>query len=164
VRGRRCGDVLAFSSLLMRPVSSVVACRSMLESIGNRLAELVERCEEDHEARRQGLRTLRDDRRRLERSGALVREEEDDQAQLEANDMAAETARTGARDGKGRRRGGRNARVRRCGVRRRTRPGATRGPCSRCPVLHHAAPSGAVATGALWQRGRLRSSGAGRNP
>lgn len=95
VRGKRYGDVLAFFSLLKRSVSSVVACRNTLETIGNRLAELAERGEEDQETRRQRLRTLRDYRRRLERFGALSREEEEDHAQLEAEDMAAELARTG---------------------------------------------------------------------
>jgi ERCC4-related helicase len=95
VRGKRYGDVLAFFSLLKRSVSSAVACRNTLETIGNRLAELADRGEEDQEARRQRLRTLRDYRRRLERFGALSREEEEDQAQLEAEDMAAELARSG---------------------------------------------------------------------
>lgn len=95
VRGKRYGDVLAFFSLLKRSVSSAVACRNTLVAIGNRLTELAERGEEDQEARRQRLRTLRDYRRRLERFGALSREEEEDQAHLEAEDMASELARAG---------------------------------------------------------------------
>lgn len=95
VRGKRYGDVLAFFSLLKRSVSSVVGCRNTLETIGNRLAELVEQGEEDQETRRQRLRTLRDYRRRLERFGALSREEEEDHEQLEAEDIASELARAG---------------------------------------------------------------------
>lgn len=90
VRRRRYGEVLAFVSLLKRSVSSAIACRNTVERILTRYSELVERGVEEHEARRQRLRTLRDYRRRLERFGTLSLEEEEDQAELEAEDMAAE--------------------------------------------------------------------------
>lgn len=45
---------------------------------------------ERQDARRQRLCTLRDYRRRLERYGALSWEEEQDQAALEAEDMASD--------------------------------------------------------------------------
>jgi ERCC4-related helicase len=93
MRGKRYGDVLAFFSLLKRSVSSIVACRNTLLVIGGRLGELAAKGDEDQETRRQRLRTLRDYRRRIERFGALSREEEEDHEQLEAEDMASELAR-----------------------------------------------------------------------
>jgi len=90
VRSKRYGEVLAFVSLLKRSVSSAVACRNTVERILTRYSELVEQGVEEHEARRQRLRTLREYRRRLERFGTLSAEEEEDQAELEAEDMAAE--------------------------------------------------------------------------
>ncbi|MEE9147975.1 MAG: helicase-related protein, partial [Candidatus Tectomicrobia bacterium] len=94
LRQRRYGDVLAFISLLKRSVSTVVACKMTLDTIANRLTTLAERAEEDQETRRQRLRSLRDYRRRLERFGVLSFEEEQDQAALEAEDMASELLRS----------------------------------------------------------------------
>jgi len=90
VRTRRYGEVLAFVSLLKRSVSTALACRNTLEVIADRYDDMEQRGAEAQEARRQRLRTLRDYRRRLERYGALSFEEEQDQAALEAEDMAAE--------------------------------------------------------------------------
>ncbi len=89
LRRRQFGDVLAFISLLKRSVSTVRACQSTLEVIADRYAELVEKGQEQDEARKQRLRTLSDYRRRVERYGALSTDEEADQALLEAEDMAA---------------------------------------------------------------------------
>ncbi len=90
VRQRRYGDVLAFVSLLKRSVSTAVACGNTIEKILSRYTEMVEKGREQKESRKQRLRTLRDYRRRLERYGALSFEEEQDQAELEAEEMAAE--------------------------------------------------------------------------
>lgn len=90
VRSRRYAEVLAFLSLLKRSVSTVHACRNTLATIGNRLKEMKERGLEDQEARAQRLNSLRDLRRRLDRFGVLSYEEEQDQARLEAEDMASE--------------------------------------------------------------------------
>ncbi len=90
VRQRKYGDVLAFVSLLKRSVSTVSACKSTLETIRDRYAELLTKGAEEQETRKQRLRTLNDYRRRLERYGALSHEEEQDQAALEAEDMASE--------------------------------------------------------------------------
>jgi len=98
VRQRRYGEVLAFVSLLKRSVSSAVACRNTVERILTRYTEILERGEEEHEVRRQRLRSLREYRRRLERFGTLSVEEEEDQAELEAEDMAAELLESGDDD------------------------------------------------------------------
>jgi len=98
VHQRRYGDVLAFVSLLKRSVSTVRACRNTLQVIADRHAELMQVGAEEQESRRQRLRTLRDYQRRLQRYGALPFEEEQDQAALEAEDMAAEIFSQGADD------------------------------------------------------------------
>lgn len=96
IRQRRYGDVLAFLSLLKRSVSTVAACRNTLETIADRLGNLVERGAEAQEERKQRLRMLREYRRRLDRFGVLSFEEEQDQAGLEAEDVAAELLTEGA--------------------------------------------------------------------
>jgi len=98
LRQKRYGDVLAFVALLKRSVSTATACRNTLETIANRLATLVEKGSEAQEERKQRLRTLRDYRRRLDRFGVLSFEEEQDQASLEAEDVAAEILESGAEE------------------------------------------------------------------
>lgn len=93
---RNFGEVLAFIALLKRSVSTVSACRKTLQTISERLAAAEERGAETVDVRAQRLRTLRDYRRRLERFGTLSFEEEQDQASLEAEDIAAELASGGA--------------------------------------------------------------------
>jgi len=90
LKQRRYGDVLAFIALLKRSVSTVAACLETLKVIHERFQEIIERGGEAADARKERLRTLRDYRRRLERYGVLSFEEEQDQALLEAEDMAAE--------------------------------------------------------------------------
>jgi superfamily II DNA or RNA helicase len=90
VKSRRYGDVLAFISLLKRSVSTATACCNTVGVIASRFEDLKARGAEDQEARRQRLRTLREYQQRLGRYGALSFEEEQDQAALEAEDMAAE--------------------------------------------------------------------------
>lgn len=90
LRRKRFGEVLAFVSLLKRSVSTVAAIKNTLTRIVNRYADLVNRGQESADARRQRLTTLRDYRRRLEAYGALSWEEEQEQAVLEAEDIAAE--------------------------------------------------------------------------
>lgn len=96
LRQKRFGDVLAFVSLLKRSVSTARACRNTLSVILDRYSDLAVSGAEEQEARKQRLATLRDYNRRLERYGALSFEEEEDQAALEAEDMAAEILASGA--------------------------------------------------------------------
>jgi ERCC4-related helicase len=98
LKRRAYGDVLAFIALLKRSVSTARACASTLEVVADRLGELADKGEEAQEARRQRLRTLRDLNRRRERFGVLSVEEERDQAELEAEDIAAELASEGAHE------------------------------------------------------------------
>lgn len=92
IRKHQYGDVLAFISLLKRSVSTIAACKNTLGVIEKRLAEMEAKGVEGQESRKQRLRTLKDYRRRLEKFGVLSFEEEQDQANLEAEDMAAELA------------------------------------------------------------------------
>lgn len=96
LRAQRYGDVLAFLALLKRSVSTAAACRNTLNAIADRLDTLATQGLEDQETRKQRLRTLKDYRRRSERFGAMSAEEEQDQATLEAEDIAAELAQEGA--------------------------------------------------------------------
>lgn len=89
LRQRRYGDVLAFVSLLKRSVSTAKACRVTLEAIAARYEEMLQKGDEQADARKQRLRTLADYRRRTQRYGALSVDEEADQALLEAEDMAS---------------------------------------------------------------------------
>lgn len=98
LRRRRFGDVLAFVALLKRSVSTARSCRNTLSVIRERYEELARVGAERHEERKQRLATLRDYQRRLERYGALSFEEEQDQATLEAEDMAAELFATGSEE------------------------------------------------------------------
>ncbi|HND29763.1 MAG TPA: helicase-related protein [Myxococcota bacterium] len=90
LRRKRFGEVLAFVSLLKRGVSTVAACKNTLTHVANRYGDLLRGGQETVEARKQRLTTLRDYRRRLEKYGSLSWEEEQDQAVLEAEDIAAE--------------------------------------------------------------------------
>lgn len=94
-RRRRYSDVLAFLSLLKRSVSSATACRLTLERIHANLTERINAGGEDQESRLQRLRSLRDLQKKLERFGVLSYEEEQDQLDLEAEDMATELFENG---------------------------------------------------------------------
>ncbi|WP_045119914.1 helicase-related protein [Haliangium ochraceum] len=97
-RKRAYGEVLAFLALLKRSVSTASACRNTLQVVAERLGTLAREGAEAAEVRRQRIRTLRDYQKRLDRFGALGPEEEQDQADLEAEDMAAELSNSGAGD------------------------------------------------------------------
>jgi superfamily II DNA or RNA helicase len=92
LRQGRYAEVLAFLALLKRSVSTVHSCRNTLQAIADRLKEMVERGLEQHEARSQRLKLLRDYRRRIERFGVLSFDEEQDKSRMEAEDIAAEFA------------------------------------------------------------------------
>lgn len=95
-RRKNFGEVLAFIALLKRSVSTISACRKTLATIGERLATAESKGAETVEVRAQRLKLLRDYRRRLDRFGTLTFEEEQDQAALEAEDIAAELASAGS--------------------------------------------------------------------
>jgi superfamily II DNA or RNA helicase len=90
IRQRRFGEVLAFVSLLKRSVSTALACRNTLIAVRERYSAMVDEGGEELESRKQRLRSMRQLRTRLERYGALSPEEQQDYAQLEAEDMAAD--------------------------------------------------------------------------
>jgi len=91
-RQRRYDELLAFLSLLKRSVSTAAACRSTLAHVRDRFLELRQQGAEQQEARKQRLRTLREFERRHARYGTLSFEEEQDQALLHAQEIAAELA------------------------------------------------------------------------
>lgn len=96
LRRKAFDDVLAFIALLKRSVSTARAAGATLTAVLARFSDLAAKKGEAQEARRQRLRTLQDLLRRRERFGTLSFEEEQDQATLEAEDIAAEIAEAGA--------------------------------------------------------------------
>ncbi len=98
IRSRAYGEVLAFVSLLKRSASTAAACSNTLQVVVARLGDLAKKGEEGQEARKERLRTLRDLQRRRDRFGVLSFEEEQEQTLLEAEDMAAGLAETGAEE------------------------------------------------------------------
>lgn len=98
IRQKNYGDVLAFISLLKRSVSTARACRETLETISGRLNELAGKGMEDQKTRKQRLNSMRTYRRRMERFGVLSLDEEQDQAELEADHMAAELSASGVEE------------------------------------------------------------------
>lgn len=98
LRTRRYGDVLAFLALLKRSVSSAAACRNTLQVIHDRYQELATQGRQEEETRRQRQRALRDYQRRLERFGATSPEDEQTNAELEAEDVAADLLGEGLED------------------------------------------------------------------
>ena len=91
-RARRYNDVLAFIALLKRSVSTVRACGTTLSAVADRLSRLLSEQAEADDSRRQRLRSLREYQRKLQRFGALSPEEEEEQAMLEAEDIAQQLA------------------------------------------------------------------------
>jgi ERCC4-related helicase len=90
IRRKTYGEVLSMIALLKRSVSTAAACHSTLNVVLARFRQLAQSGGEQQEERRERLRTLRSYRNRLERYGTLSFEEEQEQAALDARDMAAE--------------------------------------------------------------------------
>jgi len=90
VRQRRFGEVLAFVSLLKRSVSTAAACRNTLQVVKVRYDELVKKGAAEAEDREQRMKSLREYRKRMERYGTLSYEAEQNQAMLEAEEMASD--------------------------------------------------------------------------
>lgn len=87
---RAFAEALGFLALLKRAVSTVAAAHSTLTHVRDRYEDLVKKGGEEQEARRQRIRSLRAMLERSARFGALSFEEEQDRAQLEAEDIASE--------------------------------------------------------------------------
>ena len=91
-REKQYSEVLAFIALLKRSVSTAYACSRTLSVVAERYNHVLARDAEEQESRRQRLRSLRDYQRRLDRFGGLSEEEEQDQEQLQAEDLAQRLA------------------------------------------------------------------------
>jgi hypothetical protein len=91
-RNKRYSDVLAFIALLKRSVSTVEACKTTLSVVAQRFQQILTTESETQESKRQRLRSLRDYHRKLERFGTISSEEEQEQALLEAEDLAQQLA------------------------------------------------------------------------
>jgi len=89
MKRRQYGEVLAFVSLLKRSVSTALACAATLDVVAARLDDVALGRSEAPEARTQRLRTLRELNRRAARFGTLSAEEQQDQSQIEAEELAA---------------------------------------------------------------------------
>lgn len=98
LRDKRYAEVLAFVTLLKRSVSTLRAVRNTLERVSERYERLREESAGLVQARQDRLRTLREYRRRMERFGTLTFEEEEDQASLEAEDIAQELLEAGGEE------------------------------------------------------------------
>lgn len=92
LRARRYADVLAFIALLKRSVSTAFACVRTVEAVAARLSGLLEEADEDREAARQRLRSLRELQRKLDQFGSLSADEEVEQRNLEIEEIAQKLA------------------------------------------------------------------------
>lgn len=92
LRDRNFSDVLSFFALLKRSVSTVDACRTTLIAVRDRLRATLEGADEDQQARRERVRTLRELRKRLERFGANSAEEEAELQEIELEDIVQRLA------------------------------------------------------------------------
>ncbi|MCK4304877.1 MAG: DEAD/DEAH box helicase family protein [Candidatus Eisenbacteria sp.] len=95
-RGNLRGE--GYRKHVVRRLKQHIKDAETVKRILDRYCELTEKGEEQAESRKQRLRTLRDYRRRLERYGTLSWEEEQDHADLEAEEMAAELLSSGTND------------------------------------------------------------------
>ncbi len=93
-RSRRYHDVLAFIALLKRSVSTVNACVRTLAAVAARFTSLLGDAEEDREAARQRLRSLRELQKKLDQFGSISAEEESEQQSLEVEEIAQRLAAT----------------------------------------------------------------------
>ncbi len=87
-RNKKYDDVLSFISLLKRSVSTAEACRRTLETVSDRFSRLLSDEAESNESLRQRRKTIRDYNRKLERFGTVSYDEEQEQQELEAVDIA----------------------------------------------------------------------------
>jgi SNF2 family DNA or RNA helicase len=91
-RRRDYSNVLAFIALLKRSVSTARACQNTLKVIADRFGGIEKTGVEDLESRKQRLKTLRDYHREIQRFGTTSVEQEEELAQLEAEDIAQQLA------------------------------------------------------------------------
>jgi len=102
-RNRRYQDVLAFIALLKRSVSTARACVRTLSAVASRFAGLLDQAEEDRDAARQRLRSLRELQRKIDQFGSVSAEEESEQQALEIEEIAQKLAETERQSRSGRR-------------------------------------------------------------
>ncbi|MFZ4438833.1 MAG: helicase-related protein [Syntrophales bacterium] len=102
-RTRRYNDVLAFIALLKRSVSTARACVRTLSAVASRFTGLLDQAEEDRDAARQRLRSLRDLQRKIDQFGSVSAEEENEQQALEVEEIAQKLAETERQSRTGRR-------------------------------------------------------------
>lgn len=102
-RNRRYHDVLAFIALLKRSVSTARACVQTLSAVASRFEGLLDQAEEDREAARQRLSSLRELQRKIDQFGSLSAEEETEQKNLEIEEIAQKLAETERQSRAGRR-------------------------------------------------------------
>ncbi len=87
-RSRRYSDVLAFISLLKRSASTAYSCLKTLEVVRNRYDEFISEKAENIARRKERISTLREYSRKIERFGTISYEEEQEQQNLMAEDIA----------------------------------------------------------------------------
>lgn len=93
-RNHRYQDVLAFIALLKRSVSTSYACVRTLSAVRSRFESLIDKAEEDRDATRQRLRSLRELQRKIDQFGSVSIEEENEQQSLEIEEIAQKLVQT----------------------------------------------------------------------
>lgn len=91
-RSRRYSDVLAFISLLKRSVSTVFSCLETLKVIRDRFGNFIAETAENQTRRKERIKTLKEYNKKIEQFGTVSFEEEEDQQNLIAEDIAEQLA------------------------------------------------------------------------
>jgi SNF2 family DNA or RNA helicase len=91
-RSKRYGDVLAFISLLKRSVSTVYSCLETLKTVGSRFEGFLDETTENQARKKERVKTLKEYQKRVEQFGTVSFEEEQDQQNLIAEDIADQLA------------------------------------------------------------------------
>lgn len=91
-RARRYSDVLAFIALLKRSASTAYACLETLKVIRDRLDQFIVETSENQERRKERIKALRDYHKKLTQFGTVSFEEEKDEQDLVAEDIAEQLA------------------------------------------------------------------------
>jgi len=91
-RTRRYSDVLALIILLKRSVSTVYSCLKTLKVISDRFNQFIIETSENQERRKERIKALRDYHKKLAQFGTISFEEEQDEQNLMAEDIAEQLA------------------------------------------------------------------------
>jgi len=103
MRFRRYDDALAYLALLKRSVSTAYALHATVTMVRDRFRSLAEEAQEEAEAKRGRIRTLKALQRKAAKFGVLTPAEEAEREQMEVEDLAQQLA-LWSKEGRGKRR------------------------------------------------------------